>query len=180
MKTIESAARQPRLAPSALAIAFGLCLLSVSGPGRAQTAVRDIDRPTREPFQTQLANQLIGETARLFPITGVPLGKRLVIEHASVNFVVAPTPTRQYHVSIFLRTQVNGEVVDHVLALDKRREQPSGNADVFEASQPIRVYADPGTTVSALVSFHTGSRSDGVDQANINRLSLSGYLVNER
>lgn len=180
MKTVEAAAHPPRLAVQAIALAIGMCLSSMSGLGRAQTTVRDVDRPTRQPFQAALANQLVGETPRLFPLVTVPLGKRLVIEHASATVVIRPTPNRQYLVQVWLRTQVNGQQADHMLILDRMQGLPTSTADIFQASQPIRIYADPGTTVSALVSFHTGSSSDDVDQATINRLSISGHFVDER
>ncbi len=180
MKPIEAASRPPRPIALAIALAVGMCLSSAPGLGRAQVAVRDADRPTLQPFQATLANRLIGETAHLLPLVTVPLGKRLVIEHASAAVVIAPTPDRRYLVSIWLRTQVNGRQADHVLVLDRMQGLPARTAETFHASQPIRIYADPGTIVSAVVSFHTGSSSDDVDLANINRLSISGYLVDER
>lgn len=181
MTHIEPAVSRPRLFATACMIAtLGACLLSSAGETRAQTTIRDIDRPTRQPFQITLANELVAEPTRIVEVVNVPLGKRLVIEHASVQVVVAPTPDRRSLVNIFLRTQVGGEVADHVLSLDKKRDLPASTADIFQASQPLRVYADPGTTVSALVSFNSGSRSDNVDQANINRLTLSGYFVDAR
>jgi hypothetical protein len=180
MKRIESAVHRTQLAATRFTVAtiFCACLLSIPGVSRAQTVVRDVDRPTRQPFQTGLVNQIVGESPRLFTLAEVPLGKHLVIEHVSVQFSVTRTPASL--VNIFLRTQVNGEPTDHVLVLDKKHELPANTADIFQASQTIRAYADPGTTVSALFSFHTGSRSDGVDKGVINRLSLSGYFVDER
>lgn len=180
MKSIAAAARPPHRVAPAIAIAIAICLSAISGPARAQTAVRDVDRPSRQPFQTVIANQVVGELPRLFALVNVPLGKRLVIEHASAQLAVPPTPTRQYLAYIWLRTEVGGERVDHVLILDRMHGLPTGNAEVFQASQPMRVYADPGTTVSALVSFHTGSRSDDVDEAIINRIGISGYFVDAK
>jgi hypothetical protein len=146
---------------------------------RAQTFVRDLDHPARQPVQAQVVNQVINEAdvARTFRMVDVPLGQRLVVELLSLRIMVAPTPERRSVIHAHVQTQVNGLRVEHVLVLDKTRELPTDTAEVFEATQPLRLYADPGTSVSVIIVFHTGSRSDNVDTAIVNRVTLSGHFV---
>lgn len=158
-------------------IAATCCMyLAVPASGAAQTIVRDVDAPARQPFQSQLANQVLSESQPIpFVLASVPLGKRLVVEHVSLRVVVPSTMQKQSLVQAHLQTQLDGQTVDHVLVLDKVRELGASKAEVFEVSQPIRAYADAGTNASVLIVFD--AEEPGVTEAIVNRLSLSGHFV---
>lgn len=169
--------RRERLGKASLAAMAAACCFAVSAPGigTAQTIVRDVDAPVRQPFQTQIANRLVDDNGQIVELASVPLGKRLVVEHVSLYLIVPPTPQKQSSLQVLLRTQLGGQTVDHVLVPDKARELAANRAEVFAISQPIRAYADAGTTVSAVIVFDAVGRT--VTQANLNRLSLSGHFV---
>ena len=96
-------------------------------------------------------------------VVTVPVGKRLVIEHISMEGKV---PQGQV-VSTF-EILCNGFWHDLLV-----NEQPhSGNGDVaFRASQLVRLYADAGTLVRA-----TFVRSSALEKGAFN-VVISGYLV---
>ena len=70
-----------------LAIIGALAFLPAD-PSHAQTQVRDVDNPARQPFQVELQRQLripvaIGRES--IKVADAPAGKRLVIEHVSLR-----------------------------------------------------------------------------------------------
>ncbi len=95
----------------------------------------------------------------------VPAGKRLVIEFASMEVVLA-----QGRVALAgLTTVVNGVNGSHWLNFTSAG--PAGGFPIsYIASQEVRIYADPGTQV--LFNFLDDIGGDGVMHA-----SISGYLV---
>jgi hypothetical protein len=97
----------------------------------------------------------------------VPPGKILVIEHVSVWTRML---TGQRMVRASVRTTSNGQQVTH----DIRPAfvgADSGPADVHLASEDLRLYADPGTTVLLLVERNTTDGGAPVE------MGVSGYLV---
>jgi hypothetical protein len=105
----------------------------------------------------------------------VPAGKRLVIEHASGSLSAPPMPRSEFWTAI--DTTVGGVSVRHVVPIrwssDPLRGPLLSVLHLF--SQPMRVYADPGTSVvgSAGLSGEVSSEYEGWG----GNFSISGYLV---
>jgi hypothetical protein len=107
----------------------------------------------------------------------VPLGKRLVIEYASMSVCGLPGVAAQLTIS----TMISGAFVQHVLNTAPPASSPGSSAigcnsglasSNTSIGQVVRLYADPGTSV--LVE---GDRADGVAGNASFSFSMSGYLV---
>jgi hypothetical protein len=137
--------------------------------------VSDADNPARQPFQASGTGVLTaaGETGNV-PITTVPGGKRLIIEHVSV-FCFAQTGQRIFLASIGVALQnvYNGANLNHYLTLS-----PQGSngldLDFYTASEQVRLYADPGTQVFVYAAGNPGSASGSPTTVHF---AISGYLV---
>jgi hypothetical protein len=107
------------------------------------------------------------------PVYTVPAGKRLVIEYVS-GFVRLPVGAQAI---LEIVTAVDGtylggvkfseQPIDHVLAPVTQ----AGNS--FSVANSLRLYADPGTTVTFHVDVETPNGT--IDYALVR---ISGYLVN--
>jgi hypothetical protein len=159
--------------------AVSALVLVQPGVGQAQTQVRDLDNPARQPFQAELRQVPIpafGESES-FRIADVPAGKRLVIEHVSfrvANFraSIPGEPVRQFGTFASLITKANGVGASHELIT--QRIDLTGGQSFSVASQPIRAYADPGTPVSIVIGSIT---DDHTASLRAGHLTISGYLV---
>ena len=132
------------LAKSAL---MGMLLASNAGVGYAQTQVRDLDNPARQPFQAELRNLRFRTAGGLesFRVAEVPSGKRLVIKHVSfrvgsLEATVPGSPQPRFGTSAFLVTKANGVPAEHELIVNRA---DVGLASFNVVSQPIRAYATP-------------------------------------
>jgi hypothetical protein len=131
--------------------------------------VRDVDNPARQPFQIGFPFTMNSGTEQVFQSITVPDGKRLVIEYVSMGSGSVPVGQ---HLFIILRTFVGGVGAFHYVAVTPQgRLAPPNVADTFVASQPMRVYADPGTTVTIQMQRDSGYAACGPN------LTVSGYLV---
>ena len=122
--------------------------------------VRDVDNPARQPVQAA-GTAGAGETNHFF---SVPLGKVLVIEHVS-----ADVRGMEDNALLVLGTNAGSGGVFQDVPLTK---QKFGNEVLLVASQPIRAYAVPGTSVSFTVN---SPLIFGQGDAHV---TISGYLVN--
>lgn len=138
-------------------------------------SLRDVDNAARQPFQFNASGNFTDGFAGTgpVPITQVPAGKRLIIEHVSV-FGSTPLGQKLILASIGV-TQQNansGQPVLHYLVIN------SAGSDAFAAryscSQMVRLYADPGTIVSlsAQRDATAGTLFGAVAYA------ISGYFIN--
>ena len=129
--------------------------------------VRDVDNPARKPIQFRLAN-INADDPTIFE---VPLGARLVIE-----FVSATGQTNEFCVPLALsvNTTADGVRQNHSFA-PTRTVVGIGQHTAFAASQPTRLYGDPGTTVT--VSTVATFVQTGGDCVMTQSVSFSGYLV---
>jgi len=128
-------------------------------------AVRDTDNPARHPFEADVDVAILdtfgGNNATL---ATVPSGKVLVVEHLSAVAFLPPGQKFSAGVNIdFVRT--------HHLVSTARGA--FGGNELFEISQPIRLYVGPGSSLNVRVDRDTGS---GAGQA---RFTVSGYLVDQ-
>lgn len=130
--------------------------------------VRDAD-PARQPFQNSASDtQEPGTNGSLITIATVPVGKRLVIEFLSAS---AQMPPGQHLVVCQINTiapPFGG--LTHELLINEQPNFVNGDA-LFRASQQVRLYADPGSNVRALMT-----RDSSAGQA-LFLATLSGYLV---
>ncbi|MGH9788793.1 MAG: hypothetical protein ACRD4U_08855 [Candidatus Acidiferrales bacterium] len=129
--------------------------------------VRDRDNPALQPFQADISTTIEdGQFATAnVTIANVPPSKRLVIEHVSFKGVL---PVGQKFTGVMVDLSGPGKI--HFLVAAPQGSV--GSFDVFAASQPLRMYADPGTTV-AVSAF----RTDAAGSSGSLDFNLSGYLV---
>lgn len=131
-------------------------------------SVRDADNPARQPFQasfnvTPADNVCFGQTT-----FQIPAKQELVIEYASATAFI---PGAGQGVLYTVETTAGGANVPHHLFTTP----PVNAAGIVAVSQLVRVYADPGTTVTVTFSELGGFCGNGVSQVG---MELSGFLVN--
>jgi hypothetical protein len=126
------------------------------------------DNPAFQPFQHSAEfSTSVGVGSGFITITTVPAGKRLVIEFVSVDvFNFAGSPVH----SVYITTTTAGVTTYHRFVLFGQGLDAFGNG-VSAAAQQVRLYADPGTTVSGSL---TRSGSVGTAEAGFH---ISGYFV---
>jgi hypothetical protein len=103
----------------------------------------------------------------------VPAGNRLVVEHVSV-FCNLPSGQRIIRAQIQGRTPDGNLTVQHFLTMTFMgvlQETAIPDRDYFAASQPIRMYLNPG---AQMVSSFQRSNAVGIGQCGF---QLSGYLI---
>ena len=167
---------------TAVGIVFIVSVLSITATGVVHShtrgaarvrVVNTVDHPVlvrdvndaRQPFQRVVS--IPNPAGSLFAAGNftVPGGKRLVIEHVSILSAVPPGQK----VLLIMNTQVEGQPADHFLLADFQGS--FGGTDRFFVSQPIRVYADPGTSVV----IRTERTSTGGNASYA--ATVSGFLV---
>ena len=158
-------------------VAAGLYGL-VSGCGAVTVAntpllVRDADHPARHTFQSSCTASRMtpGELDCAFPAT-VPSGHLLVIETVTANVSFS---TGKRAATMALETQTSGLVAEHALVpipvATGISTFPLGTVDTFAISEPVRLYADGGSTVT-IKAVPAGSPPASAIYATI-----SGYTV---
>lgn len=102
----------------------------------------------------------------------LPLGKRLVIEFATISAFV-PLGSGQKPFVVFQTTAGGVSLLHYLGAATPMGTPVVGNpTDWFVASQKVRVYAEPGINVISV------GRTGSVTGESIIDVSISGYLVN--
>jgi hypothetical protein len=154
-------------------------LQSNPGTSEAQTLVRDLDNPARQPFQAELGGLLFNtsDDAESFQITLVPPGKRLVIEHVSLRInsrEAGPEgiPQPRFRTFAALITKADTVAARHEVIVDRA---DVGEASRNVASQSIRAYADPGSAV--FVEIDSTNDNGGNSLLGISHVAISGHLV---
>ncbi|HVF87004.1 MAG TPA: hypothetical protein VM866_05410 [Pyrinomonadaceae bacterium] len=135
------------------------------GNGRGNPLpVRDVDNPARQPVHS---GGFCGGNGCQTTLYTVPAGKRFVIEYVSM-FAEMPVGEVAF---CRLDTFIEGRLVRHRLSMTA----PAAAFDINPGAslgQQVRLYADAGTTVTAVGSY---SGTVGVDGGFT--FSVSGYLV---
>ena len=132
--------------------------------------VRDVENPARQPFQQELflstPDGLLGATEQFT----VPSGKRLVIEFVSFSMT---WPGGQVTTRAFINVcNASGNSCPASSYLPASFQATEfGGSEFFVASSPTRLYADPGTVVSAAV------RRNVTAGEGLATVAISGYLV---
>ena len=130
---------------------------------------------TRMPFQREFFIEVPTGSITASATFMVPVGKRLVLE-----FVAGNTRLSDWeYVRLTLRTIAGGEGAGHELTPTTYRRGFEGSNPPFDPdliigfSQLVRIYADPGSSVS-LVFLRTENREA---RPGALAASLSGYLI---
>lgn len=145
--------------------------VTVTNTSANPVGVQSADEPGRgaQPFQIQVFGVPF-DCSGSPPATAltVPAGSELVIEFVSA----AGQGTPGVLVTTSIVTTVNGTTVSHQLAtvVSAMANVPSGTAP-FDLAQPLRLYADPGTTVKLAGCFQ------GSIAGTVATVSISGYLL---
>lgn len=100
-------------------------------------------------------------------IITVPAGQTLVIETVSLQLDVTPSGSQ---LEAFVNYTSGGKSVSVFVPLSFAYTQTSNGFDTYTATQPVRLYADPGTSVTLTAFSPTGSTGTLF-------LTLSGYLI---
>jgi hypothetical protein len=150
------------------------------GASQAQTLVRDLDNPARQPFQAELQRLRVPTSGvpEIFQVAQVPAGKRLVIEHVSFRIrsleaTAGGAPQPRFRSHAVLGMKADGVPAQHELVVSRA---DAGAASINIASQPIRAYADPGSPVFVQIECRNdnGQRNSLVE---VLHLAVSGHLV---
>jgi hypothetical protein len=132
--------------------------------------IRDVDRPTAQPFQYEVTVTLDeGEGGQNAAIP-VPSGKLLVIENVSV-WGTAPSDQRIQQFAILTHVAPDNVYRPHYLQFTKQ-DNGYGTANEYTVSQQLRIYADtPGAMARVTRVPATGTVTF--------RFVVSGYFVNK-
>jgi len=97
----------------------------------------------------------------------VPAGQRLIIETLSLQMDVTPSGSQ---LEAFVNYTSAGKSVTLFVPLTFAYTQTSNGYATYTATQAVRVYADPGTSISLTAFSPTGSTGTLF-------LTVSGYLI---
>jgi len=131
--------------------------------------VFNVDNPASQPFQESAQFTMAGDPlifATNSDITVVPAGKMLVIEHVTFSGGTGP-PGKMF---AGISTSIVGPEKTHWLVLTEHGVVLG--TTVFMASQPMRLYAGPGTTVRGNAFRSPDSLGEGPGE-----FSISGHFV---
>lgn len=152
------------------ALTFGVLGMALALESRVTGTNAFLERPTPqdpppgvEPFRRTLSLAFEAGARQARSSFEVPRGKRLILELATASVAASPTD----RVSARLTTQGSGEdVLDHRLGLAS-----SERAGRLEAVQPLRAFADAGTTVTIALD------RPGPGGTSTASATLFGYLL---
>jgi hypothetical protein len=129
-------------------------------------------RPRKTPFQRDVSISVPAGTLAGSTSFTVPAGRRLVLEYASGSTRVHVSEL----VRVEIRTTAGGATVTHVVPPSVYRREFEGTVNpdfVVGFGQALRIYADPGTTVTVLAV-----RSENAEiTPSFFQLAVSGHLV---
>jgi hypothetical protein len=140
--------------------------------GTVQTTAATIQtgNPPLQPFAQSLSARLQSGRPDIAASFEVPDGKRLVIETVSL---LLSLPVGNNYDSFTIETTVGGQPI--FTSLFPNRIFSSNSVEVaFGITQQLKLYADPGTKVTAHLSQSFISPSNYINGFN---LVISGYLV---
>ncbi len=163
--------------PAVLAQQLGQWNVVLSGTPTVQVGnafnsplpVRDVDNPARQPFQRELDPLVSPGSFTASDSLTVPAGKRFAIEFASAS-VDTPAGTKMW---VRIQTTSSGVGLSYSLLPQLQGNYAADGSDFLLAAQPMKLYADPGTQVTAVVSVLGGVANTNTGAS----VSLSGYFV---
>jgi hypothetical protein len=142
--------------------------VSFSNTGTTPLYIRDVDNPAHTPFLGTLFCLVPAGSVSCDASFSVPSGSELVIESVSARADLASGE----RAVVELNVTTNG-VTSLFIEIPLTFQITSSGIDTYTANQPVRLYADPGTS-PALHAFLSGTSSTGVENF---RITVSGYLV---
>jgi len=153
-------------------LAAGLLAMLASAAATAQTRpalVKDVNSPASQPFAANgSANFPTGSANAASTLLTVPAGKRAVIEHVScIDFL----EVGNNFVRMELRYTLGAAANKHQFVHTRVGASFASNIDVWSFSQPIRLYADAGTTVEMSALRRSSAGSAGIE------CQISGHYV---
>ena len=152
----------------AICVVISACAFMLTLGPNLSLAKEKKKKPLKDPFQLVFAeDQQLGTPASTYYT--VPDNKRLVIQFASA-FVDA------YGVEfpiISIETSVDSTLAKHYLMMNKAGSVFSSG--YFVGSQQMRVYADPGTTLTITIEPISECTNGTCGHFNFD-ISISGYL----
>ena len=154
-------------------LAAGLIALLASNAATAQTRaalVKDVDSPASQPFAASggVVNFPSGSLNASSTLMTVPAGKRAVIEHVScIDFLEAGNN----FVRMEMRYTLGGVAQRHQFVHTRVGTSLIGTIDVWSFSQPVRLYADAGTTLQMAALRRSATGSGGIE------CQISGHYV---
>jgi len=135
--------------------------------GTVQTTAFSVQSsPALQPFAKELNASFPGNGTSASAMFTVPAAKRLVIE--TVSLLITLPPSQNFD-SVSIATSVGGQVVNY--SLFPALIPQSGSAMLYGITQPLKIYADPGTQVVAAILRPVASGDGSLD------VVISGYLV---
>lgn len=171
--TIGGAFAQGNNQPSGQAGGTGTSNVVVTNTAAQPVPVKNLDNPAKQPFQWHNSGVVATGSDRADFTFQVPAGKRLVIEQLSGEAsVVSSSGT----VPRFLIASFAGGAVASGYAPATYVGNDLGMAPAVYANQQLRMYADPGTTVSVEVQRSTDNVGGYSGHVNFT-VSVTGYLV---
>lgn len=141
--------------------------VTVNNGPTAPVPVENMDNPAYQPFQREIdwtndPTQMGGSGSFI-----VPEGKRLVIEQISAQIGLAAGQAWAFSVS----TTVNNTTASHRFIVTQSPITSGGDYQiVYYVDRLVRIYADPGTTVTVDVQNTLAGNGRGWS-------AVSGYLV---
>lgn len=142
-----------------------IAIVTTPALANAQTLIRNVDEPGRNPYQQtgSISSCTNGSCAFNFPF--VPAGKRLVIQSVSIGFRTTAYPSYKQAV---LNTLYDNVV--HYLPIEYQGGN-SSNGYLFIVNQTVQRYYDAGQQ-PRLDLFVLGSYQ------GTQSFTISGYLIN--
>ena len=145
-------------------------LLSSTALTYAQTPVRDLDNPARQPFRKVFDNLEIHTSPKSAGATvvHVPEGKRLVIEQIAFRTDV-PLNRKLQGIHVSLRTEPPGlPSASYAVPVQQQLNE-------FIANQQMRIYADPMNAVTLVILIE--SDTEDILTMVFRDIVISGYFV---
>jgi hypothetical protein len=134
-------------------------------------AVRDADRPVRQPYSETLTRDFgSGDVSEDTEFITVPAGKALVIEHASLQARFDADDLVSARLEY--RNPDTGFLVFPFLVIHRQGTSSEGER-VFAASEQLRAYVQAGETVEVI----TDRSSAGAAEPAAVSITLSGHFV---
>jgi len=132
------------------------------------TLVRDVDGPTKEPFQTEVKMNIVSGLSIGNGFIDVPLGKLMVIEHVSVQGT-APAGQNIF-ASIYNHVAPDMTLRKHIFPA---KNQVFGANTYFLVSESLRLYSD-GPSITVRIDRDTTTSACSA------AFVVSGYFVDKQ
>jgi hypothetical protein len=153
-------------------LAVGLLAMLASGAATAQTRpalVKDVNSPANQPLAANAGATFGGgDSSATATLLTVPAGKRAVIEHVSCIDYLG---TGNNFVRTELRYTLGGVLNRHQFVHTLVGNSFVSGIDVWSFSQPVRLYADAGTTIQIYALRWSTAGSGGIE------CHISGHYV---